>query len=51
MYFDEPKLKFAGVPGELNFTMALAGFLIVTYYLTVGSPLSALAHAAAGSLF
>jgi len=51
MYFDEPKLKFAGVPGELNFTMALSGFLIVTYYLTVGSPLSGLAHAAAGSLF
>jgi NADH-quinone oxidoreductase subunit N len=51
MYFDEPKFKFAGVPGELNFTMALTGFLIITYYLTVGSPLSALAHAAAGSLF
>ncbi len=51
MYFDEPKLKFAGVPGELNFTMAITGFLIVTYYLTVGSPLSALAHSAAGSLF
>jgi len=51
MYFDEPTLKFAAVPGELNFTMALSGFLIVTYYLTVGSPLSALAHSAAGSLF
>jgi NADH-quinone oxidoreductase subunit N len=51
MYFDEPVRKFAGVPGELNFTMALTGFLIVTYYLTVGSPLSALAHAAAVSLF
>jgi NADH-quinone oxidoreductase subunit N len=51
MYFDEPKLEFAAVPGELNFTMALAGFLIVTYYVTVGSPLTGLAHAAAGSLF
>jgi len=51
MYFDEPKLKFAGVPGELTFTMALVGFLVVSYYLTVGSPLTSLAHAAAGSLF
>ena len=51
MYFDEPKLKFAGVPGELSFTMALSGFLLVTYYLTVGSPLAHLAHSAAGSLF
>jgi len=51
IYFDEPKLKFAGVPGELTFTMALSTFLIVTYYVTVGSPLSGLAHAAAGSLF
>jgi NADH-quinone oxidoreductase subunit N len=51
MYFDEPTQQFAAVPNELNFTMALSGFLIVTYYLTVGSPLTALAHTAAGSLF
>ena len=51
MYFDEPNQEFAAVPNELNFTMALVGFLIVTYYLTVASPLSALAHTAAGSLF
>ena len=51
MYFDEPNQQFAAVPNELNFTMALVGFLIVTYYLTVASPLSALAHTAAGSLF
>jgi hypothetical protein len=31
--------------------MVVMGFLIVTYYVTVGSPLYAVAHAAAGSLF
>jgi NADH-quinone oxidoreductase subunit N len=51
MYFDEPKLKFAAVPGELTFTMGLVGFLLVTYFVTVGHPLSAWAHVAAGSLF
>jgi NADH-quinone oxidoreductase subunit N len=51
MYFDEPTQQFAAVPYELNFTVALSGFLIITYYLTVGSPLAALAHTAAGSLF
>jgi len=51
MYFDEPVLKFANVPGELNFTMALTGFLIISYYVTVGHPLTDLASAAAGSLF
>jgi len=52
MYFDEPKLEFEAVQGwELPFSMAVAGFLIVTYYLTVGSPLTAWAHAASGSLF
>jgi NADH-quinone oxidoreductase subunit N len=51
MYFDEPKLKFANVPGELNFTMAIVGFLIITYYVTVAHPLTDLAQAAAGSLF
>jgi NADH-quinone oxidoreductase subunit N len=31
--------------------MAATGFLVVTYFVTVGSPLAALAHQAAGSLF
>jgi NADH-quinone oxidoreductase subunit N len=51
MYFDEPVAKFAAVPGELNVVMAGIGFLIVTYFVTVGSPLTAAAHSAAGSLF
>jgi NADH-quinone oxidoreductase subunit N len=51
MYFDEPVAKFAAVPGELNLVMAAIGFLIVTYFVTVGSPLTAAAHSAAGSLF
>ena len=51
MYFDEPVAKFAAVPGELNVVMAAIGFLIVTYFVTVGSPLTAAAHSAAGSLF
>ena len=50
MYFDEPVRQFAAVPGELNIIMAISGFLIVTYYFTVGSPLAGLAHVAAGSL-
>jgi NADH-quinone oxidoreductase subunit N len=51
MYFDEPVQKFLAVPNELVYVMAISGFLVVTYYLTVGSPLAALAHSAAGSLF
>lgn len=51
MYFDEPVAKFAAVPGELNVVMAGIGFLIVTYFVTVGAPLTAAAHSAAGSLF
>jgi NADH-quinone oxidoreductase subunit N len=51
MYFDEPVEEFAAAPGELTAVMAVAGFLIVTYFVTVGSPLYAAAHAAAGSLF
>ncbi|WP_423067935.1 NADH-quinone oxidoreductase subunit NuoN [Devosia sp. CN2-171] len=51
MYFDEPVAKFAAVPGELNVVMAGVGFLIVTYFVTVGAPLTAAAHTAAGSLF
>lgn len=51
MYFDEPVAQFAAVPGELNMVMAGIGFLIVTYFVTVGSPLTAAARVAAGSLF
>ena len=51
MYFDEPKDEFAAVPGELNVIMVVFGFLIVTFYFTVGNPLANLAHTAAGSLF
>jgi NADH-quinone oxidoreductase subunit N len=51
MYFDEPVQKFAAVPGELNVVMAGIGFIVVTYFVTVGAPLTAAAHAAAGSLF
>ncbi|MHB1110681.1 MAG: NADH-quinone oxidoreductase subunit NuoN [Devosia sp.] len=51
MYFDEPVAQFASVPRELTLVMALAGFLVVTYFVTVGSPLTAAAHSAAGSLF
>jgi NADH-quinone oxidoreductase subunit N len=51
MYFDEPKAEFQAVPGELNIIMAVFGFLIVTYYFTVGSPLASMAQTAAGSLF
>jgi NADH-quinone oxidoreductase subunit N len=51
MYFDEPVQEFAAVPNEMNYIMAICGFLIVTYYLTIGGPLAGVAHAAAGSLF
>jgi NADH-quinone oxidoreductase subunit N len=51
MYFDEPKDEFVAVPGELNIIMGVFGFLIVTYYFTVGNPLANWAHTAAGSLF
>ena len=50
MYFDEPVREFQAVPSELNIIMAVSGFLIITYYFTVGSPLAGLAHTAAGSL-
>ncbi len=50
MYFDEPVHEFAAVPNELGFIMAVTGFLVVSYYLTVGGPLLNLAHTAAGSL-
>ncbi|MBN9347607.1 MAG: NADH-quinone oxidoreductase subunit NuoN [Devosia sp.] len=51
MYFDEPQSEFAAAPAELTAVMAVAGFLIVTYFVTVASPLYNAAHAAAGSLF
>ena len=51
MYFDEPVRDFETVPAELNIIMAVSGFLVVTYYFTVGSPLANFAHTAAGSLF
>ena len=51
MYFDEPTEEFAAAPIGLSAVMALSGFLLVTYYLLIGSPLYAAAHAAAGSLF
>ncbi|MFD2646332.1 NADH-quinone oxidoreductase subunit NuoN [Devosia albogilva] len=51
MYFDQPVRTFQAVPAELNIIMGLSGFLIVTYYFTVGAPLANLAHTAAGSLF
>ncbi len=51
MYFDQPVRTFQAVPAELNIIMGLSGFLIVTYYFTVGAPLANLAHNAAGSLF
>jgi len=51
MYFDEPTEDFLAVPAELTAVMALSGFLVVTYFVTVGSPLYAAAHTAAGSLF
>ena len=51
MYFDEPVVEFAAVPRELTFVMAATGFLVVTYYVTVGAPLATAARTAAGSLF
>ena len=51
MYFDEPVLSFAAVPGELKIVMGAAIFLLVTYFFTVGIPLGNWAHSAAGSLF
>ena len=51
MYFDEPVRKFEAIPAELTIIMAVSGFLVVTYYFTVGAPLANFAHVAAGSLF
>ena len=41
MYFDEPVTEFAAVPRELDVVMAATGFLVVTYFVTVGAPLDA----------
>ena len=49
MYFDAPVLKFAAVPTELRYVMGLAAFIVVTYFFTLGAPLTSLATAAAGS--
>ena len=51
MYFDEPVAQFAAIPVELTVVMAGVGFLIVSYFVTVGGPLTNAAHIAAGSLF
>jgi NADH-quinone oxidoreductase subunit N len=51
MYFDEPQSEFVAVPAELTAVMAVSGFFIVTYFVTLGAPLYNAAHAAAGSLF
>jgi NADH-quinone oxidoreductase subunit N len=50
MYFDEPKQQFAAVPRELGVVMLVSGFLLLSYYFTVGGPLAAVARTAAGSL-
>jgi NADH-quinone oxidoreductase subunit N len=51
MYFDEPDNEFAAIPGELGAVMGITGFLVVSYFLTVGRPLVDAAHTAALSLF
>lgn len=51
MYFDEVVHQFDDSALALRVIIALAGFLIVTYYLTLGVPLTQWAQTAAGSLF
>jgi len=51
MYFDEPVAEYVAIPHELTAIIAVVGFLIVTYFLTVGQPLTNAAQLAAGSLF
>ncbi len=51
MYFDEPVAEYVAIPHELTAIIAVVGFLIVTYFLTVGQPLTNAASLAAGSLF
>jgi NADH-quinone oxidoreductase subunit N len=50
MYFDEPVREFMAIPGELGAVMGVTGFLMVTYFVTAGAPLAALAQTAAASL-
>jgi NADH-quinone oxidoreductase subunit N len=50
MYFDEPTKEFAAAPAELAIVMAGIGFLVVTYFATVGGPLTDAALSAAQSL-
>ncbi|RDE09218.1 NADH-quinone oxidoreductase subunit NuoN [Pelagibacterium lacus] len=51
MYFDEPVNSYAAPAIELNIVLAVTGFLILSYYFTIGAPLTAWAHMAANSLF
>ncbi|NOZ32006.1 MAG: NADH-quinone oxidoreductase subunit NuoN [Alphaproteobacteria bacterium] len=51
MYFDEPILQFSAAPGELRLVMGVTGFLVLSYYVTVGAPLADMASVAAKSLF
>jgi NADH-quinone oxidoreductase subunit N len=51
MYFDEPVTSYVAVPYELTAIIAVVGFLVLTYFVTVGAPLTNAAHLAAGSLF
>ncbi|MEQ1902400.1 MAG: NADH-quinone oxidoreductase subunit NuoN, partial [Devosia sp.] len=39
MYFDEPASEFAAPPVELTTVMAISGFLLITYFVTVARPL------------
>jgi NADH-quinone oxidoreductase subunit N len=51
MYFDAQVREFAAIPGELGAVAGVSGFLVVTYFVTVGAPLAQIARAAAESLF
>ncbi len=51
MYFDEPVHQYPAAPGELTAVAAVSGVVVVTYFVTVGAPLAALARIAAESLF
>jgi NADH-quinone oxidoreductase subunit N len=50
MYFDEPVREVMAIPGELGAVMGVTGFLMVTYFVTAGAPLAALAQTADDSL-
>lgn len=51
MYFDEVVHQFEESAFALRLIIAISGFLIVTYYFTLGVPLTQWAQTAAGSLF